>query len=115
MTSPTLDTYLAADPRRCAHGWALPEQAALHSCDQSEWGIYLAALRASVTPDGYVDRTRLRNAVRGRIFHKHVGQLAKKARDLRLIADDYDQVERSTDVAGRNTHKLEPRLRWLGT
>lgn len=114
MSSATLDAYLKASPDRCSGCGFHPERQGCR-CADSEWALYVAALRAAVTSDGYVDRGRVREAVRGRIFHKHIGQLAKRARVEGLIADDPTQLEQSTDTAGRNTNKYEPRLRWIGT
>lgn len=117
-----LDTYLAALPGRCIHGYH-PKQR--HSCtktpspasawtsptpprasDQSagEWPFFVSVIRKVARADGSVHQNDVRPLIRGRIPAKHVGLLWKRARNDGLIVDT-GEWERSTDVEGRNSDK----------
>lgn len=126
----TLDTYLAALPGRCVHGYH-PKQR--HSCTQipssapasavadrsatgqpwasnvpsasaGEWPLFVSVLRKVARDNGMVHQGDVRPLVRGRIPAKHIGQLWKRARNDGLIVDT-GEWERSTDVEGRNGDK----------
>lgn len=104
----TLTTSLAALPNRCSHGWA-PEQRPLHDCPEfapaDEWSIFTAALRQAAV-NGVVHQDKVRPLIKGRVFHKHVGQFYARARReglLTLLTE-----EQSKDHAGRNTHHKSP-------
>jgi hypothetical protein len=76
-----------------------------------EWSVFTKALVAAVRLDGTIHQSDVRPAIRGRIEPKHVGQLYRRARSLRLIRDT-GQVEPSSDVAGRNADKLSRIYEW---
>lgn len=112
-----LDTYLAALPGRCTHGYH-PKQR--HSCTKTpspawtspqspdssagEWPFFVSILRKVTRADGTIHQGDVRPLIRGRIPAKHIGQLWKRARNDGLIVDT-GEWERSTDVEGRNGDK----------
>lgn len=70
----------------------------------SEWSIFLAALRQAAGPGGFVSQTKVRPLIQA-IPHKHRGQLYTKAIKAGVI--QHHGFEPSTDAAGRNTDKAQ--------
>lgn len=104
MPSPTLDAYLAADPTRCAHGYAPNQHPGLCGCGDAEWHIFTRALKLAADDAALVSQTRMRPLLRG-IEPKHIGQLYRRARKDGLI--EVAGWEPSTDVAGGNADKQQ--------
>lgn len=103
----SLDTFLATRTDRCPGCGFHPAHQAC-ACHTDEWALFVAALRqaASASSDGRVHQHHVRPLIRGRVFHKHVGQLyarAKREGVLRPVDE-----EQSKDSAGRNTHHKSP-------
>lgn len=101
------DLGLAHVGGRCAYGYASIQHPSLCECSESEWSIFVTALRSSARTDGTVHQSDVRPLIRGRINPKHIGTLWRRAKADGLIRDT-GQVERSNDHAGRNSHRLEP-------
>jgi hypothetical protein len=70
-----------------------------------EWAIFLDALRHAAR-DGDIHQKDVRPLIRGRIQHKHIGQLYRRAKKEGVLT----QVgkEPSKDFQGRNTHHDSP-------
>ena len=114
----TLDAYLKADPARCPGcGYHPPTQGHGRECapvapvEAGEWAAFVAALRSAAV-DGIVHQSAVRPLIRGRIYHKHIGQLYSRARREGLLTPVGE--EPSKDVAGRNTHHRSPVYRLRG-
>lgn len=95
---------------RCPHGFHT-SQRDLHDCTPTapqaddEWHIFTAALRQAAV-NGVVHQDKVRPLIRGRVYHKHVGQFYARARReglLTLLTE-----EQSKDHEGRNTHHKSP-------
>jgi hypothetical protein len=71
-----------------------------------EWTFFLRTLRDAVRPDGTVHQCDVRPKLRGRIEHKRIGVLWRRARTLGLISEV--GTERSDDVKGKNAGRHEP-------
>jgi hypothetical protein len=71
----------------------------------SEWAIFCRALREAAV-GGVVHQRDVRPLVSGRIKPQSVGRCYSRAIREGLITEV--RRERSNDVAGRNTNKLEP-------
>lgn len=80
---------------------------------EHEWDVMVSALRTvAAEHNGTVDWTHVRPLIKGRIQHKHVGQLTKRAKRLGLIAEC--EIRRSRDFAGKNAGRPEPVYKWKG-
>ena len=117
-----LDTYLAALPGRCTHGYH-PKQR--HSCTKTpspawtspqspdssagEWPFFVSVIRKVARADGTVHQGDVRPMIRGRIPAKHVGLLWKRARREGLVLEAGH--ERSDDELGKNAGRMEPYYR----
>lgn len=105
-----LDTWLKSRSDRCdgcgahvatqGHG---PDCAPIAPAD--EWTTFLTVLR-EVAVDGVVHQKDVRPKIRGRIYHKHIGQLYKRARNEGVLVQI--DKEPSGDVVGKNTHHDSP-------
>lgn len=107
-------------PDGCPHGYAVAQVSLCPDCTPvapavltDEREVFLAACRQVTRPDGTIHANDLRPILRGRIFHKRIGQLYRELapRDgrgplVRLGSED------STDTTGRNTHHGSAVLRW---
>lgn len=97
-------------PGRCSEGFDIATQhpdlcACPAGTQTSEWALFKVAL-ASAARDGRVHQADVRPLIRGRIQHKHIGTLYRRARSEGLLVEvDH---ERSDDVSGRNAGRLEP-------
>lgn len=104
----SLDTYLASRTDRCACGYH--ESQGCH-CPGSEWEIFLTAIRTAEL-GGLVHQSDVRPLIRGRINPNSIGACYRRARtECLLVEVDH---ERSDDVLGRNSHRLEPVYRLAG-
>ncbi|HEY0889434.1 MAG TPA: hypothetical protein VGE38_07480 [Nocardioides sp.] len=69
--------------------------------ESDEWSVFVSALRQAAV-GGVVRWNDVRPIIRGRIFHKHIGSLVKKAKAQGLLVEI--KRESSADAVGRNTH-----------
>jgi hypothetical protein len=104
---PTLTEALASLPGRCEHGNHLATQGCglcTPVAPNSEFAIFIAALRSAAGPDGLIHQTDVRPLIQA-IPHKHRGTLYRKATAAGLI--DAVGKEPSTDAAGKNLDKTQ--------
>lgn len=111
MNTLGLETF----PNRCEMGFADVHHPDLCNCsDLGEYAVFVRAVREvaaenggtvyqSDRPDG---RLGVRSRLRGRIEPKHVGTLYRRAKSEGLLADTGER-EKSDDVAGKNSDKLD--------
>ena len=106
----SIDTWLRTRPDRCPTcGHHPPTQG--HGADcapvapSDEWTEFLHVLR-EVAVDGIVHQRDVRPKVRGRIYHKHIGQMYARAKREGVLV----QIgkEPSGDREGRNEHHDSP-------
>lgn len=102
----SLASWAAAQPGRCPYGYAAMQHPGACECAESEWAIFVAAVKSSVRADGTVHIGDVRPKIRGRIAPKHIGQMWRRARSEGLVRDTGER-EPSTDAHGRNLDKLE--------
>lgn len=104
-----LTASLAAMRGRCPHGYALPEQAALHACDadkDADYARFRALLKAAVREDGTVHACDMRPRTAGAFEPRRLSSLWKRARHERVLVEV--GTERSNDEAGKNAGRWEP-------
>lgn len=100
-----IDIWLRSRPDRCSGcGYHFEKQGC--RCEDGEWSLFVAAVKQAARPDGTVHQSDVRPLYRGKVNPKHVGPLYRRARSEGLLVDT-GQREPSSDVAGRNTDKLE--------
>ena len=75
--------------------------AARSAVTDAERSIFVAAVRDAAR-GGIVRQNDVRDDIRGRIFHKHVGPLWVWAQSSGLLVEV--EREQSTDTTGRNAH-----------
>lgn len=103
----SIDEWLCGQPDRCAQGYAEVQHPALCTCDYGEWDRFVRVLRTvAAEHDGTVDWTHVRPLLRGRIYHKHIGQLTGRAKRAGLLIEA--GVHRSRDELGKNAGRYEP-------
>ena len=73
--------------------------------ETEEWRVFVDALRRAAK-DGEVHQDDVRALIRGRIYHKHIGQLYARARRDGVLVPL--RKEQSGDKEGRNTHHASP-------
>lgn len=72
-----------------------------------EWAYFLGVIRkVAAEHNGRVDWTHVRPQLRGRVQHKHIGQLTRRAKHLGLLVAE--KYQPSQDDVGKNTGRLEP-------
>jgi hypothetical protein len=103
----TLVEWLAAREDRCEHGYHATQNCP--SCTPvapaSEWSLFTAALKTAARADGTVHACDVRPLTHGRIEPRRLSALWKRARREGLLTEAGH--ERSDDVAGRNSHRME--------
>lgn len=101
-------------PGRCAEGYAPVHHPKFCRCAQfggTEYQTFVRVLKSVRRPDGTIHQADVRPLIRGRIEAKHVGQLYRRAVGEKII-DWTGRREKSDDVIGRNSDKLERVYVW---
>lgn len=106
-----LTARLAEMSTRCDHGWDRQFQQC-PDCTGNEWARFRAILAASVRSDGSLHVCDVRPKTRGKFEPRGLSLLWRRARREHLI--EPIGSERSDDVKGRNSHRLEEYFTWLG-
>ena len=102
----SLDAWAKSQPNRCSYGYAPEQHPGACECSESEWSVFVAAVRQAASLDGTVRQAKVRPLIRGKIPPRHIGTLYRRAKAEGLIRDTGER-EPSNDFAGRNGDKLD--------
>lgn len=94
---------------RCPCGFALPEQASLHSCNadkDADYERFRSLLNETVRADGTIHACDMRPRTAGAFEPRRLSSLWKRARNERVLVEA--GTERSNDEAGKNAGRWEP-------
>lgn len=96
-------------PGRCSEGFAPVQHPRFCLCPAfggTEWQVFVRVLKSVKRPDGTIHPGDVRPLIRGRIEHKHIGQLYRRAVGEKIL-EFTGRREPSNDTVGRNTDKLD--------